>query len=128
MLVQIRNELQSKKSPEVGQTHIGADGPQFDLRVERKGSAIRHEAGEGVAVEMIFMSRIGGPIRIRIMRSDYFYQTRRLSYTVKFADKRHNVGHVLNNVTTDDLVEFVVRKGIGESSKVVNDVRMGPRV
>jgi hypothetical protein len=35
---------------------------------------------------------------------------------------------MLNNVTTDDLVEFVVRKGIGDSSKIVDDVRMGPRV
>ena len=35
---------------------------------------------------------------------------------------------MLDNVTTDDLVEFVVRKGIGDSSKIVDDVRMGPRV
>ena len=35
---------------------------------------------------------------------------------------------MLNNVTTDDLVEFVVRKGIGDCSKIVDDVRMGPRV
>ena len=35
---------------------------------------------------------------------------------------------MLNNVTTDDLVEFVVWKGIGDNSKIVNDVRMGPRV
>ena len=87
MLVKICNEFQSKKAPEVGQTYIGVHGPKFDRGVERKGSAIRHEAGERVAVEMVSMSRVCGPIRIRIMRSDDFYQTRGFSYTVKFADK-----------------------------------------
>ena len=87
MLVKIRNEFQSKKAPEVGQTYIGMYGPKFDHGVEGKGSAIRHEAGEGVAVEMVSMSRVRGPIRIRVMRSHDFYQTRGFSYAVKFADK-----------------------------------------
>ena len=87
MLVKIRNEFQSQKAPEVGQTYISVYGPKFDRGVEGKGSAIRHEAGEGVAVEMVSMCRVRRPIRIRIMRSDDLYQTRRFSYTVKFADK-----------------------------------------
>ena len=87
MLVEIRNEFHSQEAPEVGQAYIGVYGPKFDHGVERKGSAIRHEAGEGVAVEMVSMCRVGGPIRIGIMRSDDFYQTRRFSYAVKFADK-----------------------------------------
>ena len=73
MLVKICNEFHSQKAPEVGQTYVGVYGPKFDHGVEGKGSAIRHEAGEGVAVEMVSMSRVRGPIRIRIVRSDDFY-------------------------------------------------------
>ena len=87
MLVKVGNEFQSQKAPEISETYIRAHWPKFDLRVERKGCAIGHETGKRVTVEMVSMSGICGPVGIRIMRSDNFYQTRRFGYAVKFADK-----------------------------------------
>lgn len=128
MLVQVGNEFQPQKAPEVGQTYISANRPKFDLRVERKGCAIGHETGKRIAVEMIPMSRVGGPIGIRVVRSDDFDQTRRFSDSVEFANKGHYVRHVFDNMPADDYVEFVVRKRIRKSSEVVNDVRIGPGI
>lgn len=126
ILIEVGDELQSQEAPQIGKTYISGYGPKFDLRIKRKGSAFGHEAGKGVAVEMISMCGVCGPIRIRIMRGDDFYQTCGFRYAVKFANERHHVGHVFNHMTTDNLVEFVVWKRIGNLSQIMNDVRVGP--
>jgi hypothetical protein len=87
MLIQIRNEFQSEKPPEVSETDIGADTPQLYVCVERERSVIRHEAIEGITVEVIFMSWVSGPIRIRIVWRDDFYQTCWFGYPMKLADE-----------------------------------------
>lgn len=126
MLVKVGDEFHSEKAPELGETYVSTHWPKFDHGIEREGCVIGHEAGKGIAVEMILMSRICGPIRIRIVGRDDFYQTRRLGYAMKLANKGHYVRHVFNNVTTDDLVKFVIRKRIGNRSEVVDNIRVGP--
>ena len=127
-LVEISEPFDSECSPEIGQAYVGAQWPQLNGSVERKGRTFRHEAGEGVTVEMISMSGVGGPIRIRIMRRHNLYQTRWFGYAMKFADKRHDIGDVLDHVTANDLIEFVIGEGIGKYTEVVNHVRISPRV
>jgi hypothetical protein len=126
MPIKVGNEFKSEKAPEVRETYVSTHRPKFCRCVKGEGSVIRHEASEGIAVEMIFMSWVGGPVGIRIMRSDDFYQTPWSSYAMKFANERHHVRHVLNNVTTNDLVKFVVGKRIWNRSQIVNDIRVGP--
>ena len=49
---------------------MSADWFQFYVRVERKELAVVDEAVERVAVEMIAVRRIGGPVGIGVMRRD----------------------------------------------------------
>jgi len=126
MLVKVSDELQSEKAPEVGETYVSTNRSKFNHSIERKGSVIGHEAGKGVAVEVVLMRWIGGPIRIRIMRRDDFYQPSRLGYAMKLANEGHYVRHVFNNMTADDLVKFVIRKGIRNGAEVVDNICVGP--
>ena len=87
MLVKIRNEFQSKKAPEISQANVGANGPELDGGVKREWTALGHEACKRVTVEMISMSRVCGPIGIRIMRSDYLDAATGFCNAVKFAHK-----------------------------------------
>ena len=64
MLIQIGDEFQTKRTPEVCQAHVSADRLQLNGGVKRKGSALGHKAGEGVTVEVIAMRWIGGPVGI----------------------------------------------------------------
>ena len=128
MLIKISNKFQSEKAPKLSETYISTHWPKFDQGIERERRLLGHETGKGVAVEMILMSGICGPVGIRVMGRDYLYQTRRLSYAMKFADERHHVRHVFNNVATDDLVKFVIRKRIRNGPQVVNNIRVGPGV
>jgi len=47
---------------------------------------------------------------------------------VQLRNKAQHVRHVLDNVATNDLVEFVVAERIGEGAEIVNNVCMAPRV
>src|SRR5712691_4057825 len=70
------------------------------------------------------MSRVSGPIRIRIVRSDYFDPAPRFCDAVQLRDESHHVWNVLDHMTTNDLVEFIIGKGIGHNAQIVNDVSL----
>ena len=128
MLVEIRNQFQSKSTPEISQANVSAHRLQFDARIKGKWSAGRHEAGERITVEMISMSWVGRPVGICVVRRYDLYQTRGPGYAMKLADERHDVRNVLNDVTTNDFIKFVVGKRIGDRAQVVQDIGVGPRI
>src|SRR5687768_5565993 len=68
-LIEVDEEFEPHRAPEICQTYVSCHRFQLGGGVERKRRACRHEASERVTVEVITMCRIGGPIRIRIMRS-----------------------------------------------------------
>ena len=116
------DEVESERAPEICETDIGAQRPKFYRGVERKRRAGRHEASERVTIEMVSVRRIGGPIGIRIVWRDNFYQTRRLGYAMQFADKRHYVRYVLNNVAANNLIKFIVGERIRYVAQIVDDI------
>ena len=77
---------------------------------------------------MVSVGWIRWPIGICVVRRNDFYQSAGFSYAVKLADERHDVGDVLDYVTTNDLIKFVIAERIREDTQVVNDVRVRPRV
>src|SRR5215213_1935514 len=70
-LVEINNELDAQRSPEIRQTHVRPYRFEFSGGVKRKRCARRNETSERVAVEVIAMSWICRPIRIRIVWREY---------------------------------------------------------
>src|SRR6267143_2800505 len=120
MLIEVCYPLQSHSAPKIRQRYVGRDGSQFYCRIERKRCAVGHEAGEGITIEMVSMSRIRRPVGVCAVRRNHLYAPARSGNAVQFADKRHDIGNVLDDVTADDLVEFVVGKGIGYNAKIVN--------
>ena len=70
--VEINNELQAQCTPEICQAHVRAYGFEFSGGVKRKWRARRNETSKRVAVEVIAMSWIGRPVRIRIVWRKYF--------------------------------------------------------
>jgi hypothetical protein len=128
VLVEIRNQFQTKSTPEIRQAYVSVNRLKFDVGVEGKWSAIRHETGERITIEMISMGRVGRPIGICVVRRNDFYQTRRFSYAMKLANKRHDVRNVLNDVTANDFIKFVVGKRVRDRAQVVKDIGVGPRI
>lgn len=63
-LIQVSDEFKAERTPEVSERYVSANRSELNRGVEREGSAVRHEAGERVAVEVVAMGRIRGPIRI----------------------------------------------------------------
>ncbi len=122
LLIQISDQLQPYRPPEVSQADIGAHWFQFDRGVERKRRAFGHEASEGITVEVIAMSWIGGPVRVCVMRRDNSDAAASLGDPVQFSHERHHVRHVLDDVTANDLIEFVVSEGIRHDAQIVNHV------
>ena len=47
---------------------------------------------------------------------------------MQFADERHHIGHVLNHVTADDLVELVIGKWVRHYPQIVDDIGVAARV
>jgi hypothetical protein len=46
----------------------------------------------------------------------------RLRDAIQLGDERHHVGHVLDDVTANYFIEFVVGKRIGYGAEIVDDV------
>ena len=74
------------------------------------------------------MSGVGRTIRIGIVGSNDIDPAARLGNAMKLANKRHHVRNMFNDVTADDLVEFVIGKWIGQHAQIVNDVSRGAGV
>ena len=47
---------------------------------------------------------------------------------MQFGDEAEHVRHVLDDVATNYLFEFIVRKRIGERAEIVNDVSMAQSI
>jgi hypothetical protein len=86
-LIEIGNEFYPQRAPKIRQTNVSANWSQLDGCVKRKRRSLRHEASEGVTVEMVSVRRIGGPIGIRVVRRHDFDQTPWFRYAMKFANE-----------------------------------------
>lgn len=130
VLIQIGDQLQTYRPPEVGQADIRAHRFQFDCGVERKRCALGHEACEGITVELIAMSWIGSPVRVRVMRRDNSDAAAGLRDPMQFSNEHHHVRHMLDDVTANDLIEFAIGEGIRHDAQIVNHVclRTGIRI
>src|SRR5258705_2311760 len=113
--------------PEVCEADVRFQWSQFGFGVKRKRCSLRHEAREGITIEMIAMSWIGGPIRICVMRCNDLQPATRLGNTMQFDYERKHIRHMLDDMSTDDLVELTVNEWIGKDTEVVYDVGVGPR-
>jgi len=127
-LIEIDEKLQTHGPPQVRQTHMSRYRFQLGGGVEREWSTGGNEASERVTVEVVAVSWIGGPIRVRIMRRNDLQSAAGLGDAMQFRNEPEHVRHVLDHVTTNDLVEFIVGERIRKDAEIVNDVRMTARV
>ena len=127
-LIDVHKELETDNPPEVCQTHVNTERSQLRQRIKWKGSAVRHEAGKGITIEVVPMSGIGGPIRIGVMRRDYLDSSPRLRDSVQLVNEAKDIRNMFDNVSTDDFIEFVVIKRIRKDSKIMNDVGVRARI
>ena len=127
-LIKIDDELQPHSSPEIRQTYMSDERFELGGGVERKRRSTRNEASERVTIEVIAVSRIGGPIRIRIVRRNDLQSASGPRDAMQLSNEPKHVRHVLDHVTTNDLVEFIVGERIRKDAEIVNDVRMTARV
>jgi len=124
MLIEINDEFQTNGSPQIRQRNINADGCQFYFGVERKKLAVVNEAVERIAVEVIAMGWIGGPVGVGVMRSHDRDSATRFRDPIEFGDQNHYVGNVLGNVAANDLIEFIIGERIWNRSEIVNYIGM----
>src|SRR6267143_586679 len=122
MLIEVGYPLQSHGAPKIRQRYVRRDRSQFDCRIERKRRAVGHEAGEGITIEMVSMSRIRGPVGVCTVRRNHLYAPARSGNAVQFADKRHHIGNVLDDVTADNLIELVISKWIRQYAQIVRNI------
>ena len=111
-LIQIDEELQANHAPDIRERNVGAYRLESYLGVERKELPVFDEAIEGIAVEVVAVRRIGGPIRVRIVRRDDQNSAAGPGDAVKLGNERHHIRNMLGDMTANDLVKFVVRKRI----------------
>ena len=104
-LIEIHDEFEADYSPEIRQRHIGVEGLKFHLGVEGKDLPLINKAVERVTVEVIAVRRIGGPIGIRIVWRSDDYPPAGPGDAMQLSNKRHHVGHMFGDVTTDNFVE-----------------------
>src|SRR6267378_2884435 len=106
MLVEIGYPLQSQRPPKICQRNVSTDWAELDGCVKRKRRTVRHKAGKGITVEMVSMGRVSSPVGVCAVRRYHLNAAAWLRNAVKFADKRHHVGNMLDDVATNDFIEF----------------------
>src|SRR5438094_306352 len=67
-LIEINDQLQTNRAPNVRERNVSANWLEPDVGVERKQLPILDKAVERIAVEVIAVGGIGWPIRIRVVR------------------------------------------------------------
>ena len=122
ILIKVGYEFQADRSPKISQAYVRSNGTKLDRSVERKRSALGHEAGERITIEVITMRRIGGPVRVCVMRRDDLYPAAGFRNAMKLAHERHYIGNVFDDVAANDSIKFVVSEWIGHDAKIVDDV------
>ena len=63
-LVKISYPFDPERAPEICQADVRGQRFQLRGRVKRKGRACRNKAREGIAVEVVAVRWIGGPVRV----------------------------------------------------------------
>ena len=127
-LIQVDYELEAKSAPEIRKTDVRSNRRKFCGCIERKWCTGRYKASERVTVEMISMRWIRCPIRIRIVRRNDLQPASGLCDAMQLGDEPKHVRHVLDHVTTNDLVELIVSERIRNDAQIMNDVGVTPRV
>src|SRR5688572_5099515 len=77
---------------------------------------------------MISMSRVGCPIRIRVVWSNDLQSSTGLRNAVQLINEAKHIGDVLDHMTTNDLFELIVAERVRKGSEIVNHVCMTQRV
>jgi len=127
-LIEIDEEFQANHAPDIRERNVSAYRLESYLSVERKELPVFDKAIEGITVEVVAVRRIGGPIGVRIVRGDDQNSAAGPGDAVQLGNKCHHIRNMFGDVTTDDVVEFVIRKRIWNRSKIVNDVCVGLRI
>ena len=127
-LIQIHDKLHAQRAPKIRQADACFERPELGRGVERKWGFRRHEASEGVAVEMIAVRRIGGPIGVRVVRRENLESAAGLGNPMQLRDEPDYIRHVLDHMTANDLFKLVVTEWIRKNTEVMNDVGMTSRV
>ena len=71
---------------------------------------------------MIAMGWIRGPVGVGVMRSHDRDSAIRLCDAIEFSHESHDIGNMLGDMTTDDLVEFIIEERIWHDAEIVNYV------
>ena len=127
-LIEVDENFNPQRAPKVSEADVRFQWPQFGFGVKRKWRSLRHEAGERITIEMIAMGWVGRPIRICVMRCNDMQPAARLRNAMQLDHKRKHIRHMLDDMSTDDLVELTVNEWIGKDTKVVYDVGVAPRI
>jgi len=125
VLIDIHEQLQANHPPHIRQWNVSAHRFKPHVGVERKELPVFDKAIEWVAVEVIAVRGIGGPVRVRVMRRYDLNAPSRFGDPMKFGDKGHDVGNMFSDVAADDSVKLVVSKRIRDWAQIVNDIGVG---
>src|SRR5437870_5056730 len=97
-LIEVDEQLQTNHAPNIRQRNISANRLEPHVCVKRKELPVFDKAIERITVEVIAVGRIGGPIRIRIVRRDDQNAAAGLSNAMKLGDESHDIGNVFGDV------------------------------
>src|SRR5438132_12909026 len=96
---------------------MSADWFQFYVRVERKELAVVDEAVERVAVEMIAVRRIGGPVGMGVMRRDDRNAAAAFCDAIEFGTESNYVGNLFGELAAINWVKSISGEGDGNNSE-----------
>ena len=68
------------------------------------------------------MRWVRSPVWIRVVRSDYLYSSAWFRYAMKFGDKAHHIGNVLDHVTADYFIELIFSERVRDPTEIVNHI------
>jgi len=74
-LVEVSEELKPEGAPQIRQAHMTVNRLQHYVGIERKWCAVRHEAVKRVAIKVVTMGRVGGPVGIGVVWRKNLYST-----------------------------------------------------
>ena len=123
-LIEIDDELKSYGSPKIRERDVSPNRLQLYFCVEWEKLTIVDEAVERVAVEVITVGWVAGPIRVRVMRRDDRDARAGFRNSIKLSHQRHHIGNVFKHVAANNLIEFIVRERIRNNAEIVNHIGM----
>ena len=115
-LIQINDEFEAKYAPEIKECDVGANGFQFNVRVEGEELTIWDKVLEGVAIEVIAVREVVRPVGVGVVRGKDFDVPAGFGDAVEFCDEGRRVWDVFDDVIAYDFIEFVVGERIGHDA------------